>query len=133
MAQQNEEHFETIDKNKAEQYQRQKITYLEDRIKVLEKTLESHAKILARFQMTEGDKQMAIDDKLAFARFQSAMDNDDDYTFDSICRRYVNETKENKELINLTFIAICGYGLDTLLFNKDKSFMFNEQADTQKG
>ena len=56
MAQQNEEHFETIDKNKAEQYQRQKITYLEDRVKVLERTLESHAKILARFQMTE-DKQ----------------------------------------------------------------------------
>ena len=48
MAQQNEEHFETIDKNKAEQYQRQKIKFLEDRIKVLERTLESHAKILAR-------------------------------------------------------------------------------------
>ena len=57
MAQQNEEHFETIDKNKAEQYQRQKITYLEDRIKVLERTLESHTKILARFQMTE-DKDL---------------------------------------------------------------------------
>ena len=76
---------------------------------------------------------MTIDDKLAFARFQSAMDNDDDYTFDDICNRYVNETKENKELINLTFIAICGYGLDTLLFNKDKSFMFNKQASEQKG
>jgi len=57
MTQLTEEHFETIDKNKAEQYQRQKITYLEDRIKVLEKTLESHAKILARFQMTEGDNE----------------------------------------------------------------------------
>ena len=56
MAQQNEEHFETIDKNKAEQYQRQKLTYLEDRVKVLEKTLESHAKILARFQMTEAQE-----------------------------------------------------------------------------
>ena len=54
MAQQNEEHFETIDKNKAEQHERQKIKFLEDRIKVLERTLESHAKILARFQMTEG-------------------------------------------------------------------------------
>jgi len=53
MAQQNEEHFETIDKNKAEQHERQKIKFLEDRIKVLERTLESHAKILARFQMTE--------------------------------------------------------------------------------
>ena len=56
MAQQNEEHFETIDKNKAEQFERQKIKFLEDRIKVLERTLESHAKILARFQMTE-DKE----------------------------------------------------------------------------
>jgi len=56
MAQQNEEHFETIDKNKAEQHERQKIKFLEDRIKVLERTLESHAKILARFQMTE-DKE----------------------------------------------------------------------------
>ena len=57
MTQLTEEHFELHSKNKAEQYQRQKITYLEDRIKVLEKTLESHAKILARFQMTEGDNE----------------------------------------------------------------------------
>ena len=56
MAQQNEEHFETIDKNKAEQYQRQKITYLEDRIKVLEKSLSRVNNILGRFQMTE-DKE----------------------------------------------------------------------------
>ena len=76
---------------------------------------------------------MKIDDKLAFDRFQSAMDNDDDYTFDDICNRYVNETKQNKELINLTFISICGYSLETLLFNKDKSFMFNQQASEQKG
>ena len=55
MAEQNELHFETIDRNKAEQYERQKIKFLEDRIATLEKTLESHAKILARFQMTEGD------------------------------------------------------------------------------
>ena len=51
--------FDALDlvrtKNKAEQHERQKIKFLEDRIKVLEKTLESHAKILARFQMTEGD------------------------------------------------------------------------------
>ena len=50
--------FEALDlvrtQNKAEQFERQKIKFLEDRIKVLEKTLESHAKILARFQMTEG-------------------------------------------------------------------------------
>ena len=52
----NEEHFEVIDRNKAEQYERQKIKFLEDRIKTLENAIESHAKILARFQMTE-DKQ----------------------------------------------------------------------------
>ena len=51
----NEEHFELIDRNKAEQYERQKIKFLEDRIKVLETAIASHAKILARFQMTEGD------------------------------------------------------------------------------
>ena len=56
MTQQNEEHFELHDQNKAERYERQqKIKFLEDRIKVLESAIESHAKILARFQMTEGD------------------------------------------------------------------------------
>ena len=53
------------------------------------------------------------------------INNDDDYSFDDICNRYVNETKQNKELIDLTFISICGYSLETLLFNKDKSFMFD--------
>ena len=53
MTQLTEEHFELHSKNKAEQYERQKIKFLEDRISTLEKTLESHAKILARFQMTE--------------------------------------------------------------------------------
>ena len=55
MTQLNEEHFEVIDRNKDISLQHTKIKYLEDRIKTLEKTLESHAKILARFQMTEGD------------------------------------------------------------------------------
>ena len=55
MTELNEEHFEVIDKNKVERYERQKIKFLEDRIKVLESAIESHAKILARFQMTEGD------------------------------------------------------------------------------
>ena len=55
MAEQNELHFETIDRNKDVNLQRTNIKYLEDRIATLEKTLESHAKILARFQMTEGD------------------------------------------------------------------------------
>ena len=55
MTQLNDEHFEVIDKNKAERHERQKIKFLEDRIKTLENAIESHAKILARFQMTEGD------------------------------------------------------------------------------
>ncbi len=55
MTQLNNEHFEVIDKNKAERYERQKIKFLEDRIKTLETAIESHAKILARCQMTEGD------------------------------------------------------------------------------
>jgi len=55
MTQLNEEHFEVIDKNKDSMLQRNKLKFLEDRIATLEKTLESHAKILARFQMTEGD------------------------------------------------------------------------------
>jgi hypothetical protein len=53
MTQLNDEHFELHDKNKAERYERQKIKFLEDRIKTLETAIESHAKILARFQMTE--------------------------------------------------------------------------------
>ena len=55
MAEQNEQHFEVIDRNKDINLQRNKLKFLEDRIATLEKTLESHAKILARFQMTEGD------------------------------------------------------------------------------
>ena len=51
--------FDALDlvrtQNKAERYERQKLKYLEDRMKTFERTLESHAKILARFQMTEGD------------------------------------------------------------------------------
>ena len=61
MTQLNNEHFELHDKNKAERYERQKLTFLEDRIKVLEKTLESHAKILARFQMTENKKSIEME------------------------------------------------------------------------
>ena len=53
MTQLNDEHFEVIEKNKVERYERQKIKFLENRIKVLENAIESHAKILARFQMTE--------------------------------------------------------------------------------
>ena len=53
MTQLNDEHFELHTQNKAERYERQKIKFLEDRITTLEKALESHTKILARFQMTE--------------------------------------------------------------------------------
>ena len=56
MTQLNDEHFEVMEKNKIERYERQKLTYLEDRVKVLEKAIESHAKILARFQMTEANE-----------------------------------------------------------------------------
>jgi len=56
MTQLNEDHFELHSRNKAERYERQKIKFLEDRIATLEKALESHTKILARFQMTEGDQ-----------------------------------------------------------------------------
>jgi hypothetical protein len=57
MTQLNDEHFEVIDKNKAERYERQKIKFLEDRIKVLESAIESHAKILARLQMIEKTRE----------------------------------------------------------------------------
>ena len=60
MTQLTDEHFELHTKNKAEQYERQKIKFLEDRIKTLETAIESHAKILARFQMTEGDNSWVI-------------------------------------------------------------------------
>ena len=60
MTQLTDEHFELHTKNKAEQYERQKIKFLEDRIKTLETAIESHAKILARFQMTEDKDDIEI-------------------------------------------------------------------------
>ena len=50
-----EENFEVHTKNRIEADKRKKMRYLEDRLDMVEKALESHAKILARFQMTEGD------------------------------------------------------------------------------
>ena len=51
--------FDALDlvrtQNRAEMHEKKKIEFLEDRMKTFERTLESHAKILARFQMTEGD------------------------------------------------------------------------------
>ena len=46
MAQQNEEHFEVIDKNRAEMHERNKIKFLEDRIKPLEKSVERLNKMI---------------------------------------------------------------------------------------
>ena len=46
MTQLNEEHFEVIEKNKIERYERQKITHLEDKIKVLEKSVERLNKLM---------------------------------------------------------------------------------------
>ncbi len=66
MTQLNEEHFEVIEKNKIERYERQKLIYLEDRVKVLEKAIESHAKILARFQMTENKEYDFFDSPPTF-------------------------------------------------------------------
>ena len=70
MTQLNEEHFELHDQNKAERHERQKIKFLEDRIKTLETAIESHAKILARFQMTE--------DKESYSRLAQLDDIDED-------------------------------------------------------
>ena len=55
MTQLNDEHFEVMEKNKIERYERQKLTYLEDRVKTLEKSIESIHKILGRYQMKEGE------------------------------------------------------------------------------
>ena len=79
MTQLTDEHFELHTKNKAEQFERQKIKFLEDRIKTLEKTLESHAKILARFQMTEDKKELAeLDDIEIYETVGGGFDFDED-------------------------------------------------------
>jgi hypothetical protein len=81
MTQLNDEHFEVIEKNKIERYERQKLTYLEDRVKVLETALESHAKILARFQMTEDKKELAeLDDIEIYESFDKAENNVNPYS-----------------------------------------------------
>ncbi len=66
MTELNEEHFEVIDRNKVERYERQKLTYLEDRVKGLEKSIEGIHKILARFQMTEGKEYDFFDSPPTF-------------------------------------------------------------------
>jgi len=46
MAELHEEHFEVIDKNRAEMHERNKIKFLEDRIKTLEKSVERLNKMI---------------------------------------------------------------------------------------
>ena len=57
MAEMNELHFETIDRNKDINMQRNKIKYLEDRIATLEKSVGSLNKLTAEiWKHLEGDK-----------------------------------------------------------------------------
>ena len=55
MTQLNNEHFELHDKNKAERYERQKLTRVVDDIKDIKKSIESIHKKLGRYQMKEGE------------------------------------------------------------------------------
>ena len=56
MTQLNEEHFELHDQNKAKRYERQKIKFLEDRIKTLETAIESHAKCIGEMREEKKDE-----------------------------------------------------------------------------
>ena len=58
MAQQNEEHFEVIDKNRAEMHERNKIKFLEDRIKTLEKSVASLNKMIGELQQAEYERDI---------------------------------------------------------------------------
>ena len=51
MTQLNDEHFELHDQNKAEQHERQKIKFLEDRITTLEKSIERLNKIVSIWKL----------------------------------------------------------------------------------
>jgi TolA-binding protein len=51
MTQLTEEHFELHTKNKAEQHERQKIKFLEDRITTLEKSIERLNKIVSIWKL----------------------------------------------------------------------------------
>jgi cob(I)alamin adenosyltransferase len=55
MTQLTDEHFELHTRNKAEQYERQKIKFLEDRISVLEKSVERLHKIVGTMDRYKGD------------------------------------------------------------------------------
>jgi hypothetical protein len=54
MTQLNDEHFEVIEKNKVERYERQKIKYLEDRLATLERSVGRINVLMHRFQIKEG-------------------------------------------------------------------------------
>ena len=58
MAEQNELHFETIDKNKDVNLQRTKIKFLEDRIATLEKSLSALNKIVGELQQSEYERDI---------------------------------------------------------------------------
>ena len=58
MAEQNEEHFETIDRNKDINLQRNKIKFLEDRISVLEKSLSALNNRVAELQQAEYERDI---------------------------------------------------------------------------
>ena len=58
MTQLTPEHFELHDQNKAERYNRQKIKFLEDRIKTLEKSLSALNKVVGELQATEYERDI---------------------------------------------------------------------------
>ena len=63
MTQLNDEHFEEIEKNKIERYERQKLIYLEDRIKVLEKSVARLNEKVANVNIIETIVKEHIGDK----------------------------------------------------------------------
>ena len=58
MAEMNELHFETIDRNKDINMQRNKIKFLEDRISVLEKSLSALNNRVAELQQAEYERDI---------------------------------------------------------------------------
>ena len=58
MAEMNEAHFETIDRNKDINLQRNKIKFLEDRISVLEKSLSALNNRVAELQQAEYERDI---------------------------------------------------------------------------
>ena len=58
MAEMNELHFETIDRNKDINLQRNKLKYLEDRITTLEKSLSALNKMVAELQQAEYERDI---------------------------------------------------------------------------